>query len=128
MKKIIFNDSRQIQVQSVSENNGVLHVRLILTTAESLKALFGDSFAASKMTLVEEGKITKTYENYTEFKYVKEESGGIFEVEMVQAEADTDTRIKNLEEQMAASVTDMQQGFAEITLLINAVLGGTEDV
>ena len=66
MKKIIFNDSRQIQVQSVSENNGVLHVRLILTTAESLKALFGDSFAASKMTLVEEGKITKTYENYTE--------------------------------------------------------------
>lgn len=128
MKKIIFNDSRQIQVQSVSENNGVLHVRLILTTAESLKALFGDSFAASKMTLVEEGKITKTYENYTEFKYVKEESGGIFEVEMVQAEADTDTRIKNLEEQMAASVTDIQQGFAEITLLINAVLGGTEDV
>ena len=128
MKKIIFNDSRQIQVQSVSENNGVLHVRLILTTAESLKALFGDSFAASKMTLVEEGKITKTYENYTEFKYVKEESGGIFEVEMVQAEADTDTRIKNLEEQMSASVTDMQQGFAEITLLINAVLGGTEDV
>lgn len=128
MKKIIFNDSRQIQVQSVSENSGVLHVRLILTTAESLKALFGDSFAASKMTLVEEGKITKTYENYTEFKYVKEESGGIFEVEMVQAEADADTRIKKLEEQVAASVTDMQQGFAEITLLINAVLGGTEDV
>lgn len=128
MKKIIFNDSRQIQVQSVSENSGVLHVRLILTTAESLKALFGDSFAASKMTLVEEGKITKTYENYTEFKYVKEESGGIFEVEMVQAEADADTRIKKLEEQVAANVTDMQQGFAEITLLINAVLGGTEDV
>lgn len=45
MKKIVFNDSRQIEVQSIAESDGVLHIRMILVTSESLKALFGDMFA-----------------------------------------------------------------------------------
>lgn len=98
MKKIVFNDSRQIEVQSVSEAGGVFHARMILTTAESLKALFGDSFATQKMTYFE-NQITKgVYENYTEFKYVKEETGGVFEVEMRQTAADDKTRLASLEE------------------------------
>ena len=98
MKKIVFNDSRQIEVQSVSEGEGVIHIRMILTTIESLKALFGDVFATSKMTLVENAKATEVYENYTIFRYVKEESGGIFEVEMCQAEADDKTRLATVEQ------------------------------
>ena len=34
MKKLVFNDSRQIEVQSVAEaGEGILHVRMILVTA-----------------------------------------------------------------------------------------------
>lgn len=100
MKKIVFNDSRQIEVQAVNESNGVLHVRLILTTAEALKALFGDTFATSKMTYFENQTTKAVYENYTVFKYVKEETGGIFEVEMCQTAADDKTRIENMENEM----------------------------
>ncbi len=98
MKTLVFNDSRQIEVQSITENAGVLHVRMILTTAEQIKALFGDRFATTKMTIFENSRIAGTYENYTEFKYVKEEIGGIYEVEMCQKEADVVTRLSRLEE------------------------------
>lgn len=98
MKKLVFNDSRQIEVQSVSGGSGTIHIRMILTSIESLKALFGDTFATSKMSLVENIKVTSVYENYTIFKYVKEESGGIFEVEMCQAEADDKTRLASVEQ------------------------------
>lgn len=98
MKILVFNDSRQIEVQSITENAGVLHVRMILTTAEQIKALFGDRFATTKMTIFENSHIAGTYENYTEFKYVKEEIGGIYEVEMCQKEADVVTRLSRLEE------------------------------
>lgn len=98
MKTLVFNDSRQIEVQSITENAGVLHVRMILTTAEQIKALFGDHFATTKMTIFENSRIAGAYENYTEFKYVKEEIGGIYEVEMCQKEADVVTRLSRLEE------------------------------
>lgn len=99
MKKLVFNDSRQIEIQSAAAAGGVLHVRMILTTSEALKALFGDAFATQKMTYFENQQEVAVYDNYTEFKYVKEETGGIWEVEMRQTEADAETRIKNLEDE-----------------------------
>ena len=98
MKKIVFNDSRQIEVQSVAESNGILHVRLILTSAEALKALFQDGFATQKITYFENQQQVAVYENYTVFKYVKEEVGGIWEVEVSQKEKDTKTRLGIIEE------------------------------
>ena len=65
MKKIVFNDSRQIEVQSVTESDGVLHIRMILVTAESLKALFGDTFATKRMAYFENQQQIAVYENYT---------------------------------------------------------------
>lgn len=97
LNKLLFNDSRQIEVQSVKESAGVLHARMILTTAEELKSLFGDTFATRKMTYFENQIEKAVYENYTIFEYVKEETGGIFEVEMKQKEKDTNTRIAELE-------------------------------
>lgn len=117
MKKIVFNDSRQIEIQSAVASGGVLHVRMILTSAEALKALFGDAFAVQKMTYFENQQEIAVYENYTEFKYVKEETGGIWEVEMRQKEADSDTRISNLEkesESNAKQITDLQMAMCEI--------------
>lgn len=98
MKKLVFNDSRQIEIQSAAlAGEGILCVRIILTNSESLKALFGDSFATQKMTCFENQQQIAVYENYTEFKYVKEETGGIFEVEMRQTAADQDARLDELE-------------------------------
>lgn len=100
MKKLIFNDSRQIEVQSVTESNGILHVRLILTSAEALKALFQDTFATKKLTYFENQQQIAVYENYTMFKYVKEEIGGIWEVEIAQKERDMGTRLGIVENEI----------------------------
>lgn len=114
MKKIVFNDSRQIEVQSVTESDGVLHVRMILVTSESLKALFGDAFATQRMTYFENQQQIATYENYTQFKYIKEETGGVLEVEMRQTAADTDERLENLEETTRQQAEELKKVKEEI--------------
>ena len=126
MKKLILNDSRQIEIQSVQESGGVLHIRIILTAAESLKALFQDKFATKKMTLVENQQTIAEYENYTEFKYVKEEVGGIFEVELTQPEADLDTRVEKVENEQSRTSAELDEGFAEITMILATITGGDE--
>lgn len=110
MKKLVFNDSRQIEVQSVTEAGaGILHVRMILVTMESLKALFADTFATQRMTYFENQNQIAAYENYTVFQYIKEETGGIFEVEMRQTAANTDERLKNLEEKAENQADELEK-------------------
>lgn len=134
MKELVFNDGRKTEVQSVSASGGIMHVRMILTTSEQLKAYFMDEFATSVMTLRENGK-EKKYENYTELKYIKEEAGGIWEVEMRQTEADTETRLTELEEGVSQTNTDLQMAIAELTMVISTLTatmqpeeGGENDV
>ena len=98
MKELIFADGRKVNIQSVTEAEGVMHIRMILITAEEIKALFGDEFATSKMVLTENYQEKEVYENYTDLKYIKEETGGIWEVEMRKTQADSDTRLDKLEE------------------------------
>lgn len=131
MKKLVLNDSRQIEVQSASAADGVFHARFILTTAESLKALFQDKFATQKMTLFENQMVTEDYENYTEFQYIKEEVGGIFEVELRQKEADTSMRLNQVEEQSKENALNLEMAIAELTMVIaemTATMGGVADV
>ena len=97
MKELIFADGRRVNVQSVTEANGVMYIRMILISAEEIKAVFGDEFATTQMALMENYQEKATYENYTELKYIKENIGGIWEVEMRQMKADSDTRLKKLE-------------------------------
>lgn len=110
MKKLVFNDNRQIEVQSVTEAGArILHVRMILVTMESLKALFADTFATQRMTYFENQNQIAAYENYTVFQYIKEETGGIFEVEMRQTAANTDERLKNLEEKAENQADELEK-------------------
>jgi hypothetical protein len=126
MKQLVLNDGRSMEVQSVSAAGGVLHVRMILTTSEQLKAYFMDTFATSVMTLYENGKpVDDPYENYTILKYIKEETGGIWEVELRQTEADTNTQLAELKEEVQAAQqattqtnTDLQMAIAELTMVI----------
>lgn len=97
MKELIFADGRKVNVQSVTEADGVMHIRMILISAEEIKAVFGDEFATTQMALMENYQEKATYENYTELKCIKENIGGIWEVEMRQMQADSDTRLKKLE-------------------------------
>lgn len=110
MKKLVFNDSRQIEVQKVVEaGEGILRVRMILVTLESLKSLFGDTFATQRMTYFENQNQIAAYENYTVFQYIKEETGGIFEVEMRQTVADTGERLKDLEEKAENQAEELEK-------------------
>lgn len=121
MKELIFNDGRKIEVQSVTKKDGILHVRMILTTSETIKALFADNFATSVMTLRENGK-QQQFENYTVFKYVKEETGGIWEVEMRQTEADLETRMAEVEEKTAENNMNLELAIAELTMAIASLI------
>lgn len=134
MKQLMLNDGRSMEVQSVAVSGGVMHIRMILTTSEQLKAYFMDGFATSHMTLYENGKKTAEYENYTILEYIKEESGGIWEVEMRQTEADTDTRLNELEEEVQAAQqattqtnTDLQMAIAELTMVIATLAAPAAD-
>lgn len=98
MKELIFADGRKANIQSVTEAEGVMHIRMILITAEEIKALFGDEFATSRMVLTENYQEKEVYKNYTDLKYIKEETGGIWEAEIRQTQADSDTRLDKLEE------------------------------
>lgn len=121
MKELIFNDGRKTEVQKVLTDNKMIYIRIILTTPEELKALFGDEFAASVMRLVENGKEIARYENYTLLKYLKEETGGIWEVALQQAEADTEARLKALEK----AEKEQEQEIEEIKVALKT--GGSVD-
>ncbi len=117
MKELIFNDGRTLEVQSVEKIEGKLHIRVILTTTEQLKALFGDEFATEKMRLYENHTEAESFEKYNKLSYLKEEAGGIWEVEMMQKEKDDAAKILELEKALAAAnrqVTDLQMAICEL--------------
>ena len=127
MKQLIFNDSQTIEVQAVYQEEEKLRIRLIHMTADEMKALFLDTVLTKQMTLKEDYKEKAVYENYTIFSYIKEEPGGIFEVEMLQHGKDADTRLAELEkvaaevkEQAKQTEMDMHKAVAELTMLIVA--------
>ncbi len=120
MKKLIFNDGRSCEVQTVSAEGGVLHARFILQTSEQLKAFFKDEFACKKLTVQENGKET-VFENYTNLIYIKEETGGIWEVEMVQTEASVEIRLSSVEQKTDDTVNALTEAVLELTTLIAAM-------
>lgn len=133
MKILNFNDGRNLEVQQIIASNGVLHARMILQTSEQLKAFFMDEFATAKMVEIENGKEIAVYENYTKLSYVKEEVGGIWEVELRQPEADVQTRMVKVEELTASNTETLEQAIAELTIMLASFIlpennGMTEEV
>lgn len=134
MKLLIFNDSQSLEVQAVYKDGDAIHVRVIHVTPDELKGYFKDEFLTKNMTLKENNKEIEVYENYTVFSYIKEDAGGIYEVEMVQQGKDIETRIDEVEiaaqdAQRTAneSVTAMQEAIAELTTLIATTMTGGEE-
>lgn len=129
--RISFKDGQTLQAQSVSVSSGVLHVNVIQNSNEQLKHLFTDEVATERITVEEDGKEPVVYENYTVFCYIKENYGGIFDVEMQQAGKDTDTRLSEVEEKTVQTESELMAAVAELTMIIGSLmeqLGGTENV
>lgn len=126
MKELIFNDGQTMIVQSVTATDGVLQVKMLNQTSESLKTVFTDNLAVQTMTVRETGKNDVVYENYTKLIRISEYTGAIWEVEMRQTAADTGTRLTSLETEMPqkAEEADLQQAVAELTMTIAALIGG----
>lgn len=117
MKELVFNDGRNLEIQSVEDREGKLYVRVILTTSEQLKALFEDEFATRKMTLYENHKEQEAFENYNKLSYLKEEAGGIWEVEMLQREKEDTVKIAEITMQLQEAnrqITDLQLAVCEL--------------
>lgn len=127
MKKLIFNDGRSCDVQTVEASGGVLHARFILQTSEQLKAFFKDEFACKRLTVQENGKET-VFENYTNLNYIKEEAGGIWEVEMIQPEADLNTRMSAVEQKTDDTLNALTEAVLELTTAIAAMKEVEADV
>lgn len=135
MKLLIFNDSQSVEVQAVYQEGDTIHVRMIHTTPDELKTLFRDDFLTTKMTLKENNKEMAIYENYTVFSYIKEDAGGIYEVEMIREGKDIGTRLSEAENTAQAAkktaestVTAMQEAIAELTTVIATMGGGGTNV
>lgn len=127
MKELIFNDGQTMIVQSVTATDGVLQVKMLNQTSESLKTVFTDNLAVQTMTVRETGKNDVVYENYTKLIRISEYTGAIWEVEMRQTAADTGTRLTSLETEMPqkAEEADLQQAVAELTMTIAALVSST---
>lgn len=133
MKLLIFNDSQSLEVQAVDQTDDILHIRMIHVTPEDLKSIFKDEFLTRRMALKENNKEKAVYEKYTVFSYIKEDAGGIYEVEMIREGKDTDTRLSEAEnaaqaakETAESTVTAMQEAIAELTTLIAMMGAGGE--
>lgn len=88
-----------------------------LDNAEALGLPFGDEFATRKMTLYENHKEQEAFENYNKLSYLKEEAGGIWEVEMLQREKEDAVKIAELTMQLQEAnrqITDLQLAVCEL--------------
>ena len=126
---ILLNDGRKVEVQTVKEESGNLKIRMLLQTSEQLKAYFLDEFATKKIVEQDDGK-ESIYENY-KLSYIKEETGGIWEVELLQSDAAPSEKLKMLEAATEKNATDLEQAIAELTMMIasaNTTNGGIDNV
>lgn len=97
--RLLFKDGQTLNVQSITASNGNLQVNVINTVYEQLKHLFT---APETTGRIEVDGTTDVYENYTIFSYIRENSGGIWIVELQQEGKDTATRIAELETENVA--------------------------
>lgn len=117
MQKLVFNDGKNIEIQSTQSSDGKLHIRMLMTNSEELKTLFMDEFAVRKMTVYENDTKKECYENYNKLSYIKEEIGSIWEVEMIQEGKDNATLIEELTKELDnanSQITALQLALVEL--------------
>jgi myo-inositol-hexaphosphate 3-phosphohydrolase len=97
--KLLFKDGQTLEIQSITAADGILQVNVIKNVYEQLKHLFTDPVTTARIEVDGTGEV---YENYTVFSYIRENSGGIWIVEMQQDGKDTASKMAELEAENSA--------------------------
>lgn len=125
---IIFNDSTQLQVQSVTEEDGKLLIKTISANTEVLRSKFSDSFATKQMVVQEQGKVIATYHNYTEMYRLEEYPGKIYGVVMYQSEKTPEAQAEVIAASVLVAQIQAQSLTDEEALTVKAIYPQWKDV
>lgn len=112
-----FNNGKKLTITSAVEGSGILTIRMLQQNLDDLQKLFSDDLGTKTMTVKEDGKADVTYENYTKLNRISVYTGQIFEVELCQTEASTDTKIAD----NTAQLTETQEAIADIYARLDAI-------
>ena len=116
-----FNDATEMQIQSAEIIGGLLQIRAINTTPETLRQKFQDEFACKKIQVVEREQLIAGYENYTKLLRIEEYTGGIYGVAMEKAGETTAERLAEVETENTALKEALVNANTQITDLQGAV-------
>lgn len=123
--KIVFNDATELQVQSVSEEDGKIVIKTISATTDELRTKFSDDFATKQMDVYEQSVRKASYEGYTELYRLEEYQGTIRGVIMYQSDKTPESvaeSVKALQEESRA-IKEQNESMSE---KIDEVIGLTQ--
>lgn len=122
--KLKFNDATEMQIQSAEIIGGLLQIKAINTTPETLRQKFSDEFACRKITIIEREQVIEEYENYIKLLRIEEYIGRIYGVAIEKvgettaerlAEVETEnTVLKEALENANTQITDLQLAICEL--------------
>lgn len=122
--KLKFNDATEMQIQSAEIIGGLLQIKAINTTPETLRQKFQDEFACKKIQVVEREQVIAEHENYTKLLRIEEYIGRIYGVAIEKvgettaerlAEVETEnTVLKEALENANTQITDLQLAICEL--------------
>ena len=112
-----FNNGKKLEITSSAASSGILTIRMLQQNIDDLQKIFSDELGTKIITVHEDGKEDIAYENYTQLSRISVYTGGIYEVEMRQKEASTDTKIAD----NTAQLTETQEAIADIYARLDAI-------
>lgn len=116
-----FNDATEMQIQSAEIIGGLLQIKAINTTPETLRQKFQDEFACKKIQVVEREQVIAEHENYTKLLRIEEYTGGIYGVAMEKVRETTAERLAEVETENAALKEALVNANTQITDLQGAI-------
>lgn len=109
MKKTIFNNGQELEVQSVTLQGSALVIKTISTTADILERLLTQKFATESIVVANEfGIHSEQYEGYTEFQGIMHYTGGILGGILCKAGETLEERLSSVEGNVEAVMKDIE--------------------
>lgn len=115
--EINFNNGKTLTITSATAGSGIMTIRMLQQNLDDLQKIFSDDLGTKVITVHEDGKEDIAYENYTQLSRISVYTGGIYEVEIRQKEASTDTKIAD----NTAQLTETQEAIADIYDRLDAI-------
>lgn len=120
--ELLLSGGKKITIQSVETLGSIVNIKIISTTYEELKQLFKEEHI-SEIHVTDDIE-EKVLLGYTQVNFVKENLGGIWEVELAQKDTDPIKKISETEENLKKLESTIQQALAELTMMVSSLLEG----